>query len=525
MTDTGAQPGTIYLVGAGPGDPGLITVRGQELVASADVIYYDRLIPSSALEGSRPDAELVYVGKRPGIVTVPQEEIISRMVESAREGRSVVRLKGGDPYLFGRGAEEAEAAIAAGLACEVVPGVTAGIAATAYAGIPVTHREDASAVAFVTGHEDPGKPGTAIDWPALASFPGTLVFYMGVRRLARNAAALIAGGRSPDEPAAVIEQGTTSRQRVVTSDLATIADAAAEAGIGAPALIVVGAVAAHRSKLAWFEDRPLHGCTVVVTRARDRAGELASRLRALGAEVVEMPLIRVEPASGPGNPGGGRAAFDVGALVGGDQDMLCLTSPNGVRFLFDGLGAEGLDARALAGMRIAALGPGTAAALADRGIAADVVASRPVAEGLLEELAGEELEGVRVTVAQAEGARPVLAEGLSQLGATVTRLDLYRTVSERPGEVAAEAASRAGWFTFTSASTVSSYLEAFPEGPPPGARLVSIGPVTSAAIREAGFEVSVEASQHDLEGLTAAVLEDAGRSNGSGPDGPTGSDG
>jgi uroporphyrinogen III methyltransferase/synthase len=504
VSDSGARPGTIYLVGAGPGDPGLITVRGQELLASADVIYYDRLIPSSALESARPDAELVYVGKRPGLVTVPQDEIIERMIASAREGRSVLRLKGGDPYLFGRGAEEAEAAVEAGIPYEVVPGVTAGIAATAYAGIPVTHRDDASAVAFVTGHEDPGKPETAIDWPALAGFPGTLVFYMGVRRLPEIAAALIAGGRPADEPAAVIEQGTTSRQRVVSAGLTSIAEASEGAGIRAPALIVVGAVAAHRPKLAWFEDRPLHGCGVVVTRARNQAGVLASRLRALGAEVIEMPLIRVEPL---GCMDG--AAPDLGALLDSDQELLCFTSPNGARFLFEALGAMGLDARALAGMRIAALGPGTAAALGDHGIAADIVAARPVAEGLLDELAGEDMDGVRVTVAQAEGARPVLAEGLAERGARVSTLQLYRTVSERPDEVAAEAASRAGWVTFTSASTVASYLEAFPDGPPPGARLVSIGPVTSAAIREAGLEVSVEAASHDLDGLVAALLVDA----------------
>jgi uroporphyrinogen III methyltransferase/synthase len=504
VTGSGARPGTIYLVGAGPGDPGLITVRGQQLVASADVIYYDRLIPSSSLEPARADAELVYVGKRPGIVTVPQDEIIGLMIGSAREGLSVVRLKGGDPYLFGRGAEEAEAAVEAGIPYEVVPGVTAGMAATAYAGIPVTHRDEASAVAFVTGHEDPGKPETAIDWPALASFPGTLVFYMGVRRLPANAAALIAGGRSPDEPAAAIEQGTTSGQRVVTADLATIAEAAKEAGIRAPALIVVGAVAAHRAKLAWFENRPLHGCTVVVTRARNQAGELAVRLRGLGAEVVEMPLIRIEPL------------LDSDEVLAGVRDLeasgdglLCVTSPNGAALLFEALHAAGLDMRALAGMRIAALGPGTAAALADRGIVADIVAARPVAEGLLDELAGEEMDGVRVTVAQAEGARPVLAEGLAARGARVSTLHLYRTVSERPDEVAAEAASRAGWVTFTSASTVASYLEALPDGPPPGVRLVSIGPVTAAAIRGAGLKVSVEAQSHDLDGLIAALVADA----------------
>jgi uroporphyrinogen III methyltransferase/synthase len=500
-----ARPGQIYLVGAGPGDPGLITVRGRELLKTADVIFYDRLIPSSALADARPDAELVYVGKRPGVVTMPQEEIIERMIRSARGGRSVVRLKGGDPYLFGRGAEEAEAAVDAGIAYEVVPGVTAGIAATAYAGIPVTHREEASAVAFVTGHEDPRKPDTAIDWTALAAFPGTLVFYMGVRRLQQNAAALIAGGRRPEEPAAAIEQGTTSRQRVVTGRLSIIADLVAETAIKAPALIVVGEVAAHRDKLEWFERRPLHGRTVVVTRARDQAGALASRLRSLGAEVVEMPLIRIEPLADQAATGEALMR-----LAEGGYELLCVTSPNGASMLFGALRSAGLDARALAGVRIAAMGPGTAEALSEGGISADTVASRPVAEGLLAELDDTELSGSRVLVVQAEGARPVLREGLAGRGAQVEVLALYRTVSKAPDQVAAQAAGRAGWITFTSASTVASYVEAFPQGPPAQTRVISIGPVTSSALRSAGVTVAREAAAHDLDGLIAALTADAG---------------
>ena len=497
--------GRIHLVGAGPGDPGLMTARALELVAEADVIYYDRLIPSSALAGARPGAELVYVGKRPGVVTMAQEQIIERMIESARQGLSVVRLKGGDPYIFGRGAEEAEAAVTAGIAYEVVPGITAGIAATAYAGIPVTHRKDASAVAFVTGHEDPDKPETAIDWPALAAFPGTLVFYMGVRRLPAISAALIESGRSPDEPAATVEQGTTSRQRAVVATLDTIADRAAEAGVKAPALIVVGAVARHRDRLAWFEDRPLHGQTVVVTRARTQAGELAGRLRALGAEVVELPTIRIEPLidTDPVRA----AATD---LAEGRYGLLCVTSPNGADLLFDALGAAGLDARALAGTTVAAVGSGTAEAVANRGVTADVVPERAVAEGLLEALGAFgslEIEGSRVLLAQAEGARPVLADGLQERGAEVDVAPLYRTVSLPPDRVALEAAEAANWITFTSGSTVAGLLKAMPEGPPVGTRLISIGPITSNAIREAGLEVTREADPHDLDGLVAALLD------------------
>ena len=300
-----ARAGVIYLVGAGPGDPGLMTARALELVASADVILHDRLIPAEALAGAREDAELLYVGKEPGDASVPQDEIEDLLVDRAKQGRSVVRLKGGDPFIFGRGAEEARSAAEAGIPFEIVPGVTAGVAAPAYAGIPVTHRDDASAVAFITGHEDPSKPETALDYAALAAFPGTLVFYMGVKALPRIAERLIAEGRDAAEPAAVVERGTLPGQRVVTGTLESIADEAAKAEIVPPALTVVGPVAARRDEIAWLESRPLHGRRIVVTRARAQASGLAKRLRDLGAEVVELPAIRIEPLidSRGGRPG------------------------------------------------------------------------------------------------------------------------------------------------------------------------------------------------------------------------------
>src|SRR4051812_34890312 len=287
-----ARPGVVYLVGAGPGDPGLMTLRAAELVASADAILHDRLIPGGALEAARDDAELVYVGKRPGSPAMQQDEIERLMIEHAGAGRSVVRLKGGDPFVFGRGGEEAEALAAAGVTFEVVPGVTAGVAAPAYAGIPVTHREDASAVAFVTGHEDPEKDHSALDWEALAGFPGTLVLYMGVRRLAENAIALIGAGRAGAEPAAVIERGTLPGQREASGTLETIVAVAAEAEISSPAIVVIGPAAARSRDLAWLERRPLNGSRIVVTRARAQASGLAATLTALGAEVVELPAIR-----------------------------------------------------------------------------------------------------------------------------------------------------------------------------------------------------------------------------------------
>ncbi|MDX6625268.1 MAG: uroporphyrinogen methyltransferase / synthase [Solirubrobacterales bacterium] len=497
-----ARSGVVYLVGAGPGDPGLMTARSLALIASADTIFYDRLIPPGALDGARADAELVYVGKQPGVPSVPQEEIGERMIEAARAGRSVVRLKGGDPFVFGRGGEEGEALREAGIEFEVVPGVTAGVAATAYAGIPVTHRDDASAVAFVTGHEDPTKGESALDWAALAAFPGTLVFYMGVKRLAANAAALIEAGRAAGQPAAAIERGTWPGQRTVEATLGTIAEAVEREEIGAPALIVVGPVAARRAELAWLERRPLHGRVVVVTRARAQASGLASTLRELGAEVVELPAIRIEPRLESA------AVRDAVAAIA-EYTLVCLTSPNGVHLLFEAMAAGGLDARALAGATVAAIGPGTARALAERGIVADVVPERFVAEALVEALAGVEVDGKRVLVARAAEAREVLPDALRGRGAGVDVVALYETVREQPDAAAVEAAQSADYVTFTSSSTVTNLTEALGDRFPSGARVVSIGPVTSDAARAAGLRVDVEAERHDVDGLLAALLADA----------------
>jgi len=496
------RPGVVYLVGAGPGDPGLMTARSLQLIAAADVVFYDRLIPPGALDGARADAELVYVGKQPGVPSVPQAEIGARLVEAARAGRSVVRLKGGDPFVFGRGGEEGEALREAGVEFEVVPGVTAGVAATAYAGIPVTHRDDASAVAFVTGHEDPEKAETALDWEALAAFPGTLVFYMGVKRLAENAAALIAAGRDAEQPAAAIERGTWPEQRTVSATLGTIAATVEREEVGAPALIVVGPVAARRERLAWLERRPLHGRRVVVTRARAQASGLAATLRELGAEVVELPAIRIEARL---------ETAEVAAAVEriGEYALVCLTSPNGVRLLFEALGAAGRDARALAGATVAAIGPGTARALAERGIVADVVPERFVAEALVEALEGVEIEGRRVLVARAAEAREVLPEALRERGAEVDVVALYETVRERPDEAAVAAAQEADYVTFTSSSTVTNLTEALGDRFPAAARVVSIGPVTSETARAADLRVDVEAERHDVGGLLQALLADA----------------
>jgi uroporphyrinogen III methyltransferase/synthase len=497
-----ALPGTVYLVGAGPGDPGLMTVRSAELVAAADVILHDRLIPVAALHGAREDAELVYVGKRPGAPALPQGEIEDLMIERARAGRSVVRLKGGDPFVFGRGGEEAEALAAAGVAFEVVPGVTAGIAAPAYAGIPLTHRDDASAVAFVAGHEDPDKDGSAIDWEALARFPGTLVIFMGVKRLPDVAARLIAAGRDGGEPAAAVERGTTPAQRTVSATLADLAGAVANAGITPPAVVLVGPVAARREAIAWFERRPLFGTRIVVTRARAQASGLAATLQALGAEVIELPAIRIVPRLDSAQVRDAIGAIHSYALV-------CLTSPNGVRLLSDALGAAGLDARALANAIVAAIGPGTAAALAERGIRADVVPERSVAESLVEALAPVDVSDRPVLVARAAAARDVLPDALRDRGAKVDVVALYETVAEDPDPEAVAAARSADYLTFTSSSTVTNLTRALGDDLPNAARVVSIGPVTSEAARAAGLDVHVEAGRHDPDGLVEALLDDA----------------
>jgi len=502
-------PGRVYLVGAGPGDPGLLTARALELIAAADVILYDRLIGAAALGGARADADLVFVGKEGGGASVPQELTEKLMVERAQEGATVVRLKGGDPFVFGRGGEEALALRAAGISYEVVPGVTAGLAAPAYAGIPVTHRGLSSAVALVTGHAAQDAADEGVNWASLATFPGTLVLYMGVRSLPAITEALIAGGRAASEPVAIVEGGTLPHQRVVAGTLQTIAEIARREDIRAPSITVVGAVAALSQQLSWLPPRPLDGRTVAVTRARAQASALTRALEGLGARVVQAPVISVRALPGP-------------PLDPSPYDLVCLSSPNAVSALFERLAAGGRDARALAGARVAAIGPGTAAALAERGIAADVVSERSVAEGLVEALA--QVPANRVLIAQASRAREVLSEALRARGAEVDVLALYETVAEPLSPSAIAAARAADYITFTSSSTVRFFLQAMASavageggedandarhGISEATRIVSIGPVTTETLRENGLEPQVEAERHDIDGLIESLLSDA----------------
>jgi uroporphyrinogen III methyltransferase / synthase len=518
---TGADgSGHVYLVGAGPGDPGLLTARALELIERADTILYDRLIPATALDHARRGAELLFVGKQGGGEAVPQEHTQTLMIERALAGREVVRLKGGDPFVFGRGGEEALALHEAGIPYEVVPGITAGVAAAAYAGIPVTHRGLSTTVALVTGHtqagagEDPSKPELELDWPALAALPGTLVFYMGVRQLPHIAERLIAAGRDANQPVALVERGTLPDQRTVAGTLATIAEVARLEQVKAPAITIVGAVAELANELSWRPTGPLATLTVAVTRARAQASDLARRLGELGATVVQAPTIRTRALDGP-------------MLDPTPYDLICFTSPNAVRALFerldDGVHPPG-DARALAKARIAAIGPGTVRALRERGVVADVTAERHVAESLVHAL--ETIDVQRALVARARKAREVLPDALRARGVVVDVLALYETLAEPLSPPVLAAACGADYITFTSSSTVHNFLGAA-EGertdgnlPAAGAsrahsplaattRIVSIGPATSATLREHGLEPHVEATQHDINGLVNALLADA----------------
>jgi uroporphyrinogen III methyltransferase/synthase len=493
--------GIVYLVGAGPGDPGLVTVRARDLLATCDAVVYDALANPALLHGLR--GELHDVGKRGGSAdSTRQHEINRLLVRLSREGKRVVRLKGGDPFVFGRGSEEAQVLAGEGIAFEVVPGVTAGIAAAAYAGIPVTHRGLSTSVTFVTGHEDPAKGAPPIDYEALARAGGTLVLYMGVRALGRIVPALRAAGLPNDLPAAAVQWGTYPGQRTVTATLGTLEATVAEAGLEAPVIFVIGRVVELRREIEWFERRPLFGWRVLVTRAQVPSSTLGELLAVAGAEVVEVPATRIEPL----DPAHGRAAI---AHLDA-YDWVIFTSQNAVEQFWTFVREVGLDARALAALRVGAIGPATARSLEARGIIADVIPSRFVAEGMLESLqAREDIRGARVLYVAAEGARDVLPNGLAALDARVDVVPLYRSAPDAGGAAAMRAfvqeAGATSLVAFTSASAVRAFEDAV-GGDAARVAAATIGPVTSAAARAAGIEVAIEASPSTIPGLVDAII-------------------
>jgi uroporphyrinogen III methyltransferase/synthase len=516
-----AKAGKVYLVGAGPGDPGLITVRGLAVLSSADVVVYDRLIPAELLRFAPAFAELIYVGKSPGGGAYTQEEINQLLIDQARAGKAVCRLKGGDPFVFGRGGEEALALAQAGIAFEVVPGVTAGVAALAYAGIPATHRGLSSSLLFVTGHEDPTKPESQVAWETLARIGGTIVVYMGVSRLSEIAGALLSGGLAGATPAAVVASGTLPDQKTVTGTLGDIARLAQEAGVEPPALLVVGDVVRLREQLAWFESRPLFGRRILVTRPREAREEreeapargrsvpsLPEQLRELGATVLEVPAFRLVP------PEDMKPVFDAIDRVE-TFHWLLFTSARAVERFFGELLRRREDVRVLANVHIAAIGVPTARAVERYHLKVDLYPSEFVAEAVLTEFAKQgKLRGQRLLLPRAAGARRVLPEGLAEMGAEVVEVELYRSeldpdqdpetlssLAERPPDLVTFASASAvrGLRAIVSRETFAALCRSTPA--------VVIGPVTAQAAREAGFTVASSASPHTIPALVEAVVK------------------
>ena len=498
----------IYLVGSGPGDPGLFTVKGADCMRRADVVVYDRLAPEALLAHARPEAELVYVGKKPGEPSMSQEEINALLVKLGRAEKTVVRLKGGDPYVFGRGGEEALALVEADLPFEVVPGVTSGIAAPAYAGIPVTHRGVSTSVAFITGHEDPTKGESDVDWGRLANGAETLVLYMGVGRLAVISAQLVAGGRSPETPVACIRWGTTPEQEMVTGTLADIAERIEAANLKPPAITVVGGVVSLRNEgLDWFERKPLFGRRVVVTRARAQAGELSRKLEALGAEVYEFPTIKIVPPED-------FAPLDMAIRDLDSFGWIVFTSVNGVEAFVERLKHYGLDLRAVPRRaKVAAIGPATAQKVEEVGLKVDITPEEYKAEALIEALANYSLEGKKVLIPRAKVAREVLPEKLRESGAEVVVPPAYESVPSSEGKGQLKKLLESGeidCITFTASSTVENFVRAF--GKEAGwllssTRAACIGPITAGTCRDHGLSVDVEADEYTIPGLVSAVVE------------------
>jgi uroporphyrinogen III methyltransferase/synthase len=498
-----SEKATCYLVGAGPGDLGLVTLRARELIESGDVIIYDALCNADMLRWAHEETEIIFAGKRAGEHKLSQDEINALLIEKARAGKSVVRLKGGDPFVFGRGAEEAEALASAGIEFEIVPGVTSAFAAPAYAGIPVTHRGQNSHVTIFTGHEDPSKKASAIDFAALAKLGGTQVMVMGMQRLDAITREMIEQGARPDLPAALVRWGTTERQKTIVGTLGDIARRAIDAVFEAPVIAIFGDVVSLRKNLNWFEKRPLFGKRIVVTRTRKQASALSSQLRTLGADVIELPTIRIEPPAD---------LREFAELVRDAHcyDWIIFTSANGVDAFFHMFFKLYDDAREIGGARIAAIGPATAQRIKHFHLHVDLQPADFVAEAIVkkfEETGG--VENLRILIARAERARDLLPKALASMGAIVDEGFAYRTAPETRDATGARARfcdEGADLITFTSSSTVENFL-ALNLAWPAGMKVASIGPITSATVRERGLNVDVEAKQHDIPGLVTAIRQ------------------
>lgn len=509
-----AIQGKIYLVGAGPGDPGLLTLKGKSCLEQADAVFYDYLANPSLLDYARPDSERIYVGRRGRGTYLDQQEINNRIIAKAREGKIVVRLKGGDPFVFGRGGEEAEAVAAAGLPVEIVPGVTSATAVPAYAGIPVTHRTMASTVAFVTGHEDPRKEAELLEWPKLATAHGTLVFLMGMKNLPLIVDGMLKEGRSPETPVALIHWGSWPKQRTVTGTLQDIVEKGLAAGLEPPTTIVIGEVVRLRDQLNWFERQPLFGKRILVTRAKEQAGEFSRLITSQGGEAVECPTIQiVSPSSWES------ADQAIAHLV--SVDWLVFTSMNGIAPFMNRLYKHGQDARALASVKICCIGPRTAQELLRYGLRADLVPDEYQAEGVIESFRRIGVTDRRVLIPRAEVARELLPADLTAMGATVTVVPVYRTV--KPEEATARLTNRLAdktvdMLTFTSSSTVRNFASLF-ESPAEMARLTQgipvacIGPITAATARNLGLSVTIQARANTIPALAEAIVEYYGRSS------------
>ncbi len=495
--------GTVYLVGAGPGEPELLTVKGQRLLESADIVVHDRLIDDRLLSMASRDAQLVDVGKVPGEVGRKQSEINSLLVSEARQGKRVVRLKGGDPFVFGRGGEEAGALSAAGVPFEVVPGVTSAVAAPAYAGIPLTHRDHASSFTVVTGTLSDTSDRYSADWAALAKTPGTLVVLMGWNTLSEIAATLIANGKSGATPTAVVSWGTEPWQKTAIGRLDSIADIAKSKGLSAPATVVIGDVVGLRERLNWFEALPLLGCRVLVTRTRNRAGLLSRRLAELGAIPVEIPMIDIRPPHD-------YSELDTALAKLSEYDWIVFASANAVHAVHDRLRVAGSDSRALHGVRVAAIGPATADAIETYGIVADLVPKTATSQGLAEALSSEDVRGRRVLLPRADIATRELPEMLNALGADVTQVTAYRTVVPEESRDRAADAIRAGIdvATFTSSSTVRNLLRLLNDDESlAGTKIACIGPSTASTAGRFGLKVDIVAKTPTIEGLAQALVE------------------